>query len=53
MTFFKIFRIMGVLSSWMEKSLMDGVLDRDEIIELITTIMDILGVKAEIKIDMQ
>jgi hypothetical protein len=52
MNFFKAFQIMGILSSWLEKAVIDGVIDQDEIVELIKTIMSVLNVRAEIKIDM-
>lgn len=53
MSFFKVFRIMGLLTTWMEHALLDGVIDRDEMVELVTTVLDIAGVKAEIKVDME
>ena len=53
MSIFKVFRILGLLTTWMETALADGVIDRDEMVELVTTIMDIAGIKAEIKVDME
>jgi hypothetical protein len=52
MNFFKAFRIMGVLTTWLEKALVDGVIDAQEISELLVTLLGILGVEAKIKIDM-
>ena len=52
MNFFRALQIMGIISGWLEKSMVDGVLDQDEIIDLIKAILAVLNVKAEIKIDM-
>lgn len=51
MNFFKMMRIAGMLSEWMEKALADGVIDKNEIIQLISSIMDIVGVKVQIKVE--
>lgn len=51
MNFFKIMRIAGILSEWMETALTDGVIDKQEIIALISNIMDIMGVKVQIKVE--
>ena len=51
MSFFKIFAIFGLVSEWMVRATADGVIDRDEIIELVTRVLQIAGVKAEIKVD--
>lgn len=52
MNFFKAFQIMGLLTTWLERALVDGVIDQDEIVDLIKSIFSLLGVKAEIKVNM-
>lgn len=51
MSFFKIFAIFGLASEWMVRATADGVIDQAEIIELVTRMLQIAGVKAEIKTD--
>jgi hypothetical protein len=53
MNFWKAFQIMGMLSEWLERAIMDGIIDQKEIIELITRVLAVLNVKAEIKVDMK
>jgi hypothetical protein len=50
MTWFKAFAIFGAVSEWLAKATQDGVIDQDEIMELVTKMLDIAGVKAEFKI---
>jgi hypothetical protein len=52
MSIFKIFRILGLTTAWAEKATADGKIDKQEIFELVSLILDIAGVKAEIQIDM-
>ena len=50
MNIFKIFSIFSLVTTWMEKSLKDGVIDKDEILELVRGILEIAGVDIEIKV---
>jgi hypothetical protein len=52
MNFFKVFRIAGAVSEWLEKSIGDGVIDENEIIDLVRTMLDIANVNAKIKVDL-
>ena len=52
MSFFKSFRILGAVTAWTEKAIADVKIDKQEIFELVSLILDIAGVKAEIQIDM-
>lgn len=51
MNFFKAFQIAGLLTTWLEKALVDGAIDQNEIVDLIKSILSLLGVTAEIKVN--
>ena len=48
--FFKIMMAVGTFTSWAEKAAADGKIDADEVMELVTEVLKILDVKAEIKL---
>jgi hypothetical protein len=48
--FFKIMMAVGTFTSWAEKATADGKIDVNEVTELVTMVLQILGVKAEIKL---
>lgn len=48
---FKIMMAVSTFTIWAEKAGADGKIDAQEAIELVSAVLQILGVKAEIKID--
>jgi len=48
--FLKIMLAAGSFLSWAEKAGADGVIDADEVTELVKTVLNVLGIKAEIKL---
>jgi len=44
----KIFAIFGLVSEWFGRAIEDGKIDQDEILELVTKILALAEVKAEI-----
>ena len=48
--FFKIMMAATTIMNWMQKASADGVIDENEVIEVVEMLLKILGVKAEIKV---
>ena len=51
MNWIKMFAIFGVVSEWFARAIQDGIIDEQEMLELVTKILSIANVKAQIKID--
>lgn len=49
--FFKIMMAVTTIMAWAQKASADGVIDKQEVIELVTMILGVLGVDAIIKVD--
>ena len=50
MSWIKMFAIFGLVSNWLIEASKDGVIDQTEIVSLVTQILNIAGVDAEIKV---
>lgn len=48
---FKIFAVVMAVSAWAQKAFDDGVIERDEVLDLLNKICDALKIDFEIKIE--
>lgn len=48
--FFKIMMAAGVFTEWAQKASADGKIDAAEVMELVTTMLQVLGIKAQVKL---
>jgi hypothetical protein len=48
--FFKIMMAATTLMSWAQRASADGVINEEEVVEVVTMLLKILDVKAEIKV---
>jgi len=49
--FFKIMMAATTLMEWAQRASADGVIDQKEVVEVVSTLLKILDVKAEIKVN--
>ena len=53
MKWYKMMGIIGAMMAWMEKAFADGVIDKEESLELISMLISVAGLddKVQIKLD--